>query len=84
MSTETKLAFSDLSEDGKEALTPRGEYLYPDKLDQGTSAYKGAPTGPVPFGDERDGAENPPAPRIAKKVKAPKPADPKPAARTAT
>jgi hypothetical protein len=84
MTTETKLSFSELSEDGKEALTPRGDYLFPDKLDQGTSAYKGAPSGPVAFGDERDGAENPPAPRIAKKAKAAKPADTKPAARTTT
>lgn len=74
MTNETKLSFSDLSDDGKEALTPRGEYLFPDKLNQGTSAYQGAPTGPVAFGDERDGAENPPAPLIAKKTKLTKPA----------
>lgn len=48
-----KMDFDKLSDEAKEALTPRGEYLRPEKLNEGNSLYSGAPTGPVPFDDER-------------------------------
>jgi hypothetical protein len=55
---DEKMDFNELSDEAKEALTPRGEYLHPEKLTEGNSLYRGAPTGPVPF--EEDEKADPP------------------------
>ena len=55
MADETKPSFDELSDQAKEAVTPRGEYKNPEALDQG-NGYEGAPKG----GDTPEGVQTDP------------------------
>lgn len=54
----TDIDFKSLTPDQQEAYIARGEYKFPERLDQG-NAPKGAPAGPVPFGDASVGNPDP-------------------------